>query len=251
MTLHPKIKELKLRSAPISYSNMEVGQDGELIEDNIVKGYLIVWGVKDSYGTVFLKGCCAKSLSERGPGSASKYKILMLWQHSQEDPIGQFTVLQEDDYGLYFEAALDDFESVPNARRAASQIKSGTLNQFSVGFDYAWDKMEYDETMDAILLKEIDLWEGSVVTIGANSETYAIRAGADIPQALEELHNYTEEFIKSLPRKYQFELRQLISRHKSLASVEPLESRSKALDDTEPVTDGIDYQYISKNLKLF
>src|SRR5688572_8414152 len=79
--LHPKIKELKQRSAPITYSEvMSVSSEGLTVEDNKIKGYLIAWGVRDTYGTKFIKGCCAKSLNERGPGTQSKYKITLLWQ---------------------------------------------------------------------------------------------------------------------------------------------------------------------------
>jgi|SRR5581483_4333216 len=256
MTLHPKIKALKQRSAPVTFSTLSVRADGKLtdnkmsVEERTVKGYLIVWGVVDCYGTMFMKGCCAKSINDRGPQSNSKYKITFLWQHRQDDPIGQFTVLKEDDYGLYFEAVVDDPEEVPTAKRALNQIKSGTINQFSAGFDYVWDKMEYDQSTDSILLKEIDLYEGSAVTIGANTETYAIRSAQDLSQAKEDLHDETEDFIRSIPRKQQLELRQLIARHISLAKVEPDELRQKTLDNSEPMKDGIDYKYLLNNFSL-
>lgn len=256
MKLHPKIKELKQRAKPITYSSLIVRSDGTMvdtkisIEDRTVRGYLIVWGVRDSYGTIFLKGSCTKSLQERGPGSNSKYKIVKLWQHKMDDPIGQYAVLKEDDFGLYFEAVLDDFDDVPSAKRAASQIKSGTLNQLSIGFDYVWDKMEYDEQTDSILLKEIELYEGSVVTMGANSETHFLRSAADLQAAREDLHDETEDFIRSIQRSKQLELRQLIARHISLATAEPDEPRSRPLDKSEPVESGIDYNYLLKNFQL-
>lgn len=258
MKLHPKIKALKQRSAPVTYSTLAVRADGTLtdnkfsIEERTVKGYLIVWGVRDSYGTMFLKGCCAKSINDRGPESNSKYKITFLWQHRQDEPIGQFTVLKEDDYGLYFEAVVDDPNDVPTAKRALSQINSGTINQFSAGFDYVWDdgKMVYDENTDSILLKEIDLYEGSAVTIGANMETYAIRSAQDLSQAKEDLHDETEDFIRTVPRKQQLELRQLIARHISLAKIEPDELRQKTLENSEPVARGIDYKYLINNFSV-
>jgi HK97 family phage prohead protease len=253
LNLHPKIKELKLRAAPITYSEMAVGTDGQLkattVEDRTLKGYLMVWGVRDSYGTIAVKGCCSKSIQERGPQSNSKYKITLCWQHDITDPIGQFTVLEEDDYGLYFEAVVDD---VPNGNRALYQVRNGTINQFSVGFDYIWDKMEYKEEIDAVIMREIDLFEGSVVTLAANRETYALR-GVTVETEKELLAYETEEFIRSIPRKQQIELRQLISRQISLAKVQPDELRQQATENTvpEPVEAGIDYQYLSQNLKLF
>lgn len=257
VNLHPKVKALKQNAKPITYSTLTVRADGSLvdtktsIEDRTVRGYLIVWGVRDSYGTMFIKGCCAKSIQERGPQSNSKYKIVMLWQHRMEDPIGQFTVLKEDDYGLYFEAVLDDPEEVPTAKRALAQIKSGTVNNLSVGFDYVWDKMEYDEQTDSIFLKEIELYEGSPVTLGSIEETYFIRSAGNLEAAKEELNDETEEFIRTIPRSKQLELRQLIHRHISLAEMKPEDlQKRRPLHESKPVEAGIDYGYLLKNLKL-
>src|SRR6187551_2095422 len=159
--MHEKIKQFKLRAdvyGSTSYvdaeGNLQTGVDfkaGALPDSRVIKGYLSVWGVRDTYGTVFIKGCFAKSIQERGPQSGSKQKIAFCWQHDLCDPIGQFTKLEEDDYGLYFEAVA---VNVPNGDRALEQIASGTLNQFSHGFLHVWDKMEYDETQDAILIYE-------------------------------------------------------------------------------------------------
>jgi HK97 family phage prohead protease len=230
---HKKIEELALRASPITYSNMAVNEEGELedstdykisSEDNKIKGYLTVWGVRDTYGTAPIKGAFSKSIQERGPDSNSKYKIAFLWQHDMRDPIGRFTVLKEDDYGLYFEAEVDD---VPNGRRALLQVRSGTLNQFSYGFDYVWDKMEYDSENDVIYMYECELIEGSIVTRGSCSETYAARSPEEFKHLKQELDNDTEDFIDTLPRNKRAEIRQLITRHISLTRSEPAELKSK------------------------
>jgi HK97 family phage prohead protease len=252
--LHKKIQDLKLRAAPVTMSGSYVDSNGVLQtldlkvsvseEDRTVRGYLIVWGVKDTYDTIFVKGCCAKSIRERGPESQAKQKIAHLWQHETDNPTGRFTVLLEDDYGLYFEAELDD---VPIGERELKQIRSGTLNQFSVGFNYLWDKMEYDEEQDAVLLYEIELMEGSVVTFGSNAETYALRTPEQIIKDKELLIEDTEEFVKSLPRTKQLELRQLITRHISLATVKP----DKPLDEVKPNEETFEIAGYKLNLNEF
>jgi HK97 family phage prohead protease len=244
--LQEKIRELQRRAPYMDNSVLSVDAKGELVDERRIKGYLIVWGVRDSYGTVFLKGCCAKSIQERGPKSNGKYKIKFLWQHDQMDPLCEFDVLQEDDYGLYFEAVPDD---VPNGERAVKQVRSGTLNQFSVGFDYIWDKIEYAEDVDALILKEIDLFEGSIVTIPSNMETYALRNKETFEKEAEIVREETEDFIKSLNRKQQIIARDLLTRNISLATFKPDELRHKTLEDQEPV-EGFDYEYILQNLKL-
>lgn len=229
--IHEKIKSLRLRAAPVNYSSLSVDAKGEIGDDRILKGYLCVWGVRDTYGTIFLRGCFAKSIQERGPDSQSKQKIIMLWQHETRNPIGQFRVLKEDDYGLYFEAAIDE---IPEGERALRQVRSGTINQFSIGFDYIWDMMEYQEATDSILLKEVILFEGSPVSRGSNSETYALRTADQLLQDKIDLDEETEDFIKTLPRAKQLEVRNILTRQISLAKVEPTELRQTSLDTTKP-----------------
>lgn len=246
--MHPKIKELRLKAAPITYSSMTVDSKGELIDDErIIRGYLCVWGVRDSHGTGFIKGCFAKSLQERGVESNANQKIIFLWMHDQKNPIGQFRTLREDDYGLYFEAVIDD---ISEGDRAIKQVRSGTLNQFSFGFDYIWDKMEYDEKNDTVWIAECALYEGSVVSFGSIKETFAYRSMNEFENDMELLQEDTADFIKSIPRAKQLELRTLINRHIALAKVEPQELRQQALNGNEPQKSGIDYNYLKNNLKI-
>ena len=216
---HFKIKELQLRSLPANELRYEESKDYKLkVQDRTVKGYLVVWGVRDTHGTTFVKGSCTKSIKERGPNSSAYQKILFLWQHRGDEPIGQFTVLEEDDYGLYFEAVLDE---IPEGERALIQINSGTLNQFSIGFRYLWDRMEYDEEEDLIVIYECHLLEGSVVTFASNDQTHAVRSIEQLHEQKTILDDDTEFFIRGLPKNKQLELRQLITRHVSLATIRP------------------------------
>lgn len=235
---HPKIQALRLKASPINVmSGSYIDADGNLQmvdlklsivseQDRVVEGYLSVFGVRDMSGETCIKGCFAKSINERGPDSKSKYKIVMLWQHIMSEPIGQFLELKEDNYGLYFKAQLDN---IPTADRCLTQIKSGTINQFSFGYEYVWDKVKYDEATDSIMLLEVELFEGSAVTIGCNMETYAIKSAEDRLNAKENLDYATEDFIKTLPRNKQLELRQLITNHISLAKIEPAKEKIKSL----------------------
>lgn len=251
--LQKRISELKQRSGHIAYRSLAVDQNGVLVETDldkrIIKGYLIQWGKKNFYGEKVIKGACAKSISERGPNSSAKYKITFLWMHDDTDPLALFATLKEDDYGLYFETMpLDD---VPNADRCITQIRSGTLNQFSVGFYYIWDKIEWDDKDDSLVLKEIDLMEGSVVTIGADEGTYAIRSGK---MTYEELHDEVDAFINTLPRKDRLQARRLFTLQKSLVATEK-RTRSELGKHKPPKKEAskkqgrkINYDFLTKNL---
>jgi uncharacterized protein len=223
-TLHPKILELQRRAAG-GYVVSQFAHKGKIIdyrikidEDRTVRGYLAVWNEPDDRGTAPVRGAFLKSIQERGPKSLAKQKILFLWFHDLKEPIGQFTELEEDDYGLRFAAVIDE---IPEGDRALKQIRSGTLNQFSYGFLYVWDKMEYIEERNVVIMREVDLWEGSVVSYGSQKETFAIRSVEQLEAQRNDVAEELEEFVRTLPRTKQMELRQLLTRQTALAQIEP------------------------------
>ena len=131
----------------------EVNYDNE---SRTISGYAAVFGNKDKAGDVLIKGCFSKSIQDRGPESSANDKIIMLWMHNMNEPIGRITVLNEDEKGLYFEAIIDE---VPRGEQAIKQLESGTLNQFSIGYQYVWENCEYDAEKDAFIVKEVKLYE--------------------------------------------------------------------------------------------
>lgn len=140
-------------------------------DKHVIEVKFASFGNVDSDGDLLVKGCFAKSINDRGPESSTNRKIAFLWQHDMRDPIGKIMKIEEREDGAYATVQLSDFDAVPNAKRAYYQLQEGTLNQFSFGFNYIWDKMEYDEENDAFIIMEVKLYEISVVTMGANEET--------------------------------------------------------------------------------
>lgn len=140
-------------------------------DKHVIEVKFASFGNVDSDGDLLVKGCFAKSINDRGPESSTNRKIAFLWQHDMRDPIGKILKIEEREDGAYATVQLSDFDAVPNAKRAYYQLQEGTLNQFSFGFNYIWDKMEYDEEKDAFIIMEVKLYEISVVTMGANEET--------------------------------------------------------------------------------
>lgn len=252
---HPKIAEFK-RKIPFFVKGSACGPISEevrarvnrtsgglaLLDNRQLEGYAKVWGVRDYYGTKFVRGCCTKSIRERGPGSNAKMPIKFCWQHDQGDPLGLFEVLEEDEYGLYFRTMPLDDEA--NADRALRQVRSGTLNNYSDGFDIIWHSAQYDDEDDSIVVFEEDLYEISIVTLAANQETYTMRSMGD----MDDLMADTDTFLSQIPRKLQLEARQLFSRYKSLTDFEPSEHRANTLNSSKPVGSGIDYDFLLKNL---
>lgn len=238
-----KLAEKRAKSGLMGTKTISFTMTDSTITGRTVTGYLAMFNNKDCDGDVLIKGCFAKSLAARGVDSEGGNKIAHLWQHDMREPLGKYTVLKEDDKGLYFECPYDDFEK---ANRALTQFKSGTLNNFSIGYSYVWDKMEYDENYDdgsgdkgAFICKEINLFEGSVVTLAANDQTYF--AGMKSEQKMNELailKEEAEEAIVGLKSRKQYELRSIITKFIAIAEsnlpIDPKEAmRLAALKEQE------------------
>lgn len=212
----------KNSTRPIFYKSSSTSSTEVDAKSRIVSGYLAAFGNKDDDGDVIIKGAFAKSLNERGVNSQTNRKIAFLYQHDMKRPIGHFKVLKEDDYGLYYEAYVDD---IPLGNDVLKQMESGTLNQHSVGFRYVWDKTERDEDNDAFILKEVNLFEGSVVTQGANENTpFTGMKAANLDAQTLQLTKETENILKTLSPEDGYTIRQLISKHIALTEVEPTKS---------------------------
>jgi HK97 family phage prohead protease len=144
------------------------------------EGYGSVFGVKDSYDDIVLPGAFANTLKQWGEKGSLP---ALLWQHRMDEPIGIYTDMKEDETGLYLKGRLlidDD----PLAKRAHAHMKAGSLSGLSIG--YILKDGEYDRTKAAFLLKDLDLWEVSLVTFPANdearvSEVKSAFARGDIP----------------------------------------------------------------------
>lgn len=189
-------------------------------DSRTISGYAAIFGNKDRSGDILLKGCFAKSISERGPESSANDKIILLWMHDMSEPLGLPTILREDEKGLYFEARIDEIEL---GDRAIKQLESGTLNQFSIGYEYVWENCEWDYKEDALIVREVKLYEISVVSIGCNGETeyLGLKSVEDCEKAYKELSEEVSSLCKNLSLSKQHKLQNIISKAMSLASFRP------------------------------
>jgi uncharacterized protein len=190
-------------------------------EDRTVEFYAAVWGNKDMADDILYKGCCAKSIAEHGPDSTSNQKILMLAYHDMSKPIGKLLSITEDDHGLLCKAEI--------AKTAAGEevielIKSGVVNQFSIGFKYIWDKVRYEEEDETFHVYEIKLFEVSAVSIGANEMTGTKGIDQD------DLSKRTEILLKSLSPEIGLTIRQYMAEWCALGQSLP----QKAQVESEP-----------------
>lgn len=140
--------------------------------EGVFVGYASVFGNKDSYGDVVVKGAFAESLKSFGEGGSG---IPCYWSHQMmSDPLlnlGTTLTAEEDDHGLKVAVALD-VENNPKAAYAHRLLKEGRVKQMSFAYDVidgGEAKGENDESF--FELRELKIHEVSVVPVGANQAT--------------------------------------------------------------------------------
>jgi len=132
-------------------------------EDGQIEGYGSVFGVRDSWDDVIAKGAFKASLAAHKSNGTMP---AMLWQHEDDEPIGVWTEMKEDEKGLYLKGQL--VLETTRGKEAHALLKAGALNGLSIGF--IAKQWSYDTENDIRTLTEIDLWEVSLVTFPANDK---------------------------------------------------------------------------------
>tara|TARA_R110001632_G_C11278914_1_gene411648 strand:+ start:221 stop:937 length:717 start_codon:yes stop_codon:yes gene_type:complete len=220
------------------YSQKSNSLDFE-VKDNsgkrLVKGYFASFDNVDSHNEVFTKGAFSKSINERGVKSESNRKILHLAFHDMNRPIGNLKVLEEHSEGLYFESELGTHTDGEDAFR---MYKEGIIREHSVGFMYVGDKIKELDN-GAYELNEVKLFEGSMVGLGANSETPNLTAIKSFEQkelSLERIARERETLLKMVAKGgdlIELQLRKLCFEYETLAKFNP--SFAKTVKGSQPL----------------
>jgi len=140
------------------------------------EGYAAVFGNRDEQGDVIERGAFTKTLQENGGRGP------ILWQHRPDEPIGIGLSAVEDDKGLRVRGRLA--LETTRGREAWALLKQGVLRGLSIGYDAIKEFWESGVRH----LKEIRLWEWSLVTFPANplarvTATKAVVPFQDLPLA--------------------------------------------------------------------
>jgi HK97 family phage prohead protease len=139
---------------------------GGLVKDvdtkkRVVTGYLSAFGNKDYDNDIIPKGAFTKTLTER------KDNIFFLNQHNWKQPHGKFSIIKEDNCGLYFES--EPLIDTSYSSDALKLYEAGIVKEHSIGFQVI--KTEKGSEPNTTMLTELKLYEGSNVTLGANNNT--------------------------------------------------------------------------------
>lgn len=149
--------------------------------------HVTVPGVVDDYGTLWAADAFDESLGRRLP--------TLCWAHDWSEPLGPAVDFRAGTNGPEVDFAFSDFDAVPMARRAHTQVGDGTIRDCSVGF---WNARRRDPTNEERaahpgireVIERADLDEVSLVLRGAvpGAKVLAVRSGGatiDIDAVLE------------------------------------------------------------------
>lgn len=166
-----------------------------------IEGYASTFGNRDLVGDVVEAGAFRKTINERAN------QIKLLWQHYE--PLGKPLRMSEDSKGLHVEAYIS---KTTLGNDALELVRDGVIDRMSIGYDVVKD--EYKSDTNTRHLKELKLYEFSLVTFPANEEAAVTgvkqmenlqqilqKAGAaDVTRLLKEgrkLSRANEELIKN------------------------------------------------------
>jgi hypothetical protein len=179
-------------------------------ETGTFEGYGSVFGVKDSYDEIVVKGAFSDSINAH---KAKGTMPALLWQHNSAEPVGIYTEMSEDNHGLKLTGQLAMKTS--RGAEAYELLKMGAISGLSIGFVPRADS--YDKVTGIRTLTKVDLWETSLVTFPANDS-----ARVQNVKSIEELPDLKS--VEQCLRDAGFSRREsatLISRIKELKQGDP------------------------------
>lgn len=138
-------------------------------ETGTFEGYASIFNNVDLAGDMVLPGAFARTLHNKL--NSGKF-FPLLWQHDTFEPIGMVTSAVEDMKGLKFTGQL--IMESDDARQKYALLKAGAISGVSIGYDAVGKVYPEDLVVDGKKcvrqLKEIKLWELSLVTFPCNEE---------------------------------------------------------------------------------
>lgn len=166
-------------------------------------GYASVFGGTDSYGDTILPGAYKKTLKKR------ERPVQMRWNH-HGPVIGKWSVIQEDEKGLYVEGELTPGHSV--AEDVYASLKHGSVTGLSIGYRPVQIRDLGDGKRE---LKEIDLIEISAVESPADlaAQIGNVKSAIDESESLKEV----ETLLRDAGGFSRADATALVARIKSLS----------------------------------
>lgn len=133
-------------------------------ESGTISGYFSTYDrIPDSYGDVIAPGAFTETIKAR---EESGHPFPLCWNHDLNMIIGKVDSIEDTEKGPLMTATFFD---TPLAQEKREIVKSGAVYQFSFAYDVLdWAPVELEDGTKANELREIELFEISIVPIPAN-----------------------------------------------------------------------------------
>jgi len=191
-------------------------------EKGMFSGYGSIFGNKDLGNDVVVEGAFAKSIGKKGAKA-----VKMLYQHRQDEPIGVFDEIIEDQRGLKVKGRLA--MGTQRGREVYELMKMGALDGLSIGYRVDPKGAEYDDKGKRRYLKSVDLMEISAVTFPMNP-----RARVQAVKGAERTVREWEELLRDAGSLSRNEAKAAAS-----AVAKALEQRDAVKEETPEVLDAL------------
>ncbi len=129
-------------------------------DEAIVEGYAAIFGEPDLTGDIIRPGAFQKNATGAQkliPGASPR--VMMLYQHAADKPIGRWHHIKEDERGLFVRGSL--FTHIELGRDVYSLVQGGALDGLSIGFKVDQAHRTRNGKRE---LHRVTLWEISIVT---------------------------------------------------------------------------------------
>jgi len=152
--MRKKVRIKKFVSLPFEIKQLEEEEGVFTFE-----GFASTFGNEDLDSDIIDRGAFRNSLAKRTPK--------LLWQHSMDEPLGVFTLIEERETGLFVKAKMP-LEDTFVSGRVKPQINIGSITSMSIGFFIVEATFNRDENIR--MIHEVELFEISLVSIPANPQ---------------------------------------------------------------------------------
>jgi HK97 family phage prohead protease len=167
------------------------------------RGYASVFDGVDSYGDTIVRGAYSDVIEKIRRGAASMPKMFIN-HRSWDIPVGKYTMIDEDDKGLYVEGEFT--KGNPQGDIAKAAMQHGTIDGLSIGFMIGDYEIVNDDDKQIRLIKSVkELPEVSIVTYPADEnariDLTSVKSALDNINTVKDLENFLREaggFSKTL-----------------------------------------------------
>lgn len=155
-------------------SNLTIPLEIKALSNGEFEGHGSIFGNEDLGGDVVMPGAFGKSLAKHAKSNSLPQ---MFWMHKPDKVPGKWVSMSEDETGLKVKGVLAD---TPLGNEIRTLLKMDAVKGLSIGYSTVDQEWKDDGTR---LLKEVELWEVSVVSLPMNPLAQVAHAKSQLSAA--------------------------------------------------------------------